>query len=149
MKKEMFKFKIDSKIFESEKSVISGVEMKSIAGISPDITICQILDKKAGIEIIQNESSVDLATNGIEKFLIIIQDFSCTLKLNSTDVPWNKQYISYEEVVSLVYGTNEMLKVIITYSHGPDVNPNGNLLAGEIILVKDFIRITADGTVKS
>lgn len=145
----MFKFKIDSNIFESEKSVISGVELKTIAGISPAVTICQILDKKAGIKIIQNESSVDLATNGIEKFLIIIQDFSCTLKLNSTDVPWNKQYISYEEVVSLVYGTNEMLKVTITYSHGPDVNPNGNLLAGEIILVKDFIRITADGTVKS
>src|ERR1035437_6253886 len=104
MKKEMFKFKIDSKIFESEKSVISGVEMKSIAGISPDITICQILDKKAGIKIIQNDSSVDLSASGVEKFLTIIQDFSCTLKLNCTDVPWNKQYISYEEVVSLVYG---------------------------------------------
>jgi len=42
-----------------------------------------------------------------------------------------------------------MLNVFITYCHGPEVNPNGNLLTGEIILVKDFIRITADGTVKS
>lgn len=149
MKKEMFKFKIDSKIFESEKSVISGSEMKLIAGISPDITICQVLDKKAGIKLVQNDSSVDLSANGVEMFLVIIQDFSCTLKLNSSDVAWNKQYISYEEVVSLVYGTNEVLKVSITYSHGPDVNPKGNLLTGEIILVKDFIRITADGTVKS
>jgi|GEM_PF-1518797 len=149
MKKEMFKFKIDSKIFESEKSVISGAEMKLIAGISPDITICQVLDKKAGIKIVQNNSTVDLSASGVEMFLVIIQEFSCTLKLNSTDVPWNKQYISYEEVVSLVYGTNEVLKVSITYSHGPETNPNGNLLTGEIILVKDFIRITADGTVKS
>jgi len=145
----MFKFKIDSKIFESEKSVISGAEMKLIAGISPDITICQVLDKKAGIKIVQNNSTVDLSASGVEMFLVIIQEFSCTLKLNSTDVPWNKQYISYEEVVSLVYGTNEVLKVSITYSHGPETNPNGNLLTGEIILVKDFIRITADGTVKS
>ena len=102
----MFKFKIDSNIFESEKPVISGIEMKSIAGISPDITICQILDKKARIRLVQNDFSVDLSASGVEMFLVIIQDFSCTLKLNSTDVPWNKQYISYEEVVSLVYGTN-------------------------------------------
>lgn len=149
MEKKVFKFKIDSNIFESEKSVISGAEMKSIAGVGPDITICQVLDKKAGIKILQNDSSVDLSANGVEMFQVIIRDFSCTLKLNSSDVTWNKQYISYEEVVSLVYGTNEMLKVTITYSHGPEVNPNGNLLAGETILVKDFIRITADGTVKS
>ena len=149
MKKEMFKFKIDSKIFESEKPVISGVEMKSIAGISPDITICQVLDKKAGIKLVQNDSLVNLSASGVEMFLVVIQNFSCTLKLNSTDVPWSKQYISYDEVVSLVYGTNEVLKVSITYSHGPETNPNGNLLIGEIILVKNFIRITADGTVKS
>jgi len=149
MKKEVFKFKVDSNIFESEKSVISGAEMKSITGLSPDITIYQILDKKAGIKIIQNDSSVDLSVSGVEKFGVIIQNFSCTLKLNSSDIQWNKQYISYDEVVSLVYGTNEVLKVSITYSHGPETNPNGNLLIGEIILVKDFIRITADGTVKS
>lgn len=149
MEKKVFKFKIDSNVFESEKSVISVAEMKSIAGISPEVAICHVLDKKAGIKIVQNDTSVDLSASGIEKFLVIIRDFSCTLKLNSSDVLWNKQYISYEEVVSLVYGTNEMLKVSITYSHGPEVNANGNLLAGETILVQDFIRITAYGTVKS
>jgi hypothetical protein len=71
--------------------------------------------------------------------------------VNGSKKTWDHEKISYSEVVQLAYpgqhGDNEVFTV--TYSKGPPQNPQGSLVQGKSVFVKNGMVFDVTRTVQS
>ena len=78
----------------------------------------------------------------VEKFEIIV---------NATVKPWHEESISFSQVVDLAFTPPHKPTEIFTvqYSHGPKDNPQGILVAGHSVIVKNRMVFDVSRTDKS
>jgi hypothetical protein len=74
------------------------------------------------------------------------------LIVNGREKEWNKRKISFEEAVILAYGNYDISpnKVFtVTYDRGPHQNPEGSMVYGDIVFVKNKMIFNVTATDKS
>ena len=75
-----------------------------------------------------------------------------TIYVEGTPHPWPKGEISYEEVVTLEepgYANNPSITYSVTYKRGVGNKPEGTLVAGASVKIKDGMRFSVSETGQS
>lgn len=66
--------------------------------------------------------------------------------VNTVEKPWTEKFITFEQVVVLAFGqieNNPDVTYTVTYKRGDDHKPEGSLVKGEKVRVKDKMRFNA------
>jgi hypothetical protein len=138
--KKKLKYSIDGKNFDTDKQYIKGSQIRKQGNIAEDFEI--YLDNKEPWEddLILDDEIVDLARPGKEKFYSKEKPFLVELIVNLLKKPWNAKKISFEEVIVLAFGSydgNPKKGYTVTYDRGPKQNPEGSMVKGKSVFVKD------------
>jgi hypothetical protein len=75
-----------------------------------------------------------------------------TLIVNTRERKWEKETISYKEVIVLAFGSyedNENITYTVDYLRGPKENPEGSLTKGKSVEVKNQMIFNVTKTHKS
>jgi hypothetical protein len=74
------------------------------------------------------------------------------IQVNSRDKVWNEKKISFDEVLILAFGTistDQNVSYSVTYKKGDNNKPEGIMVKGDIVTVKDGMRFNATQTNRS
>jgi hypothetical protein len=138
--KKKLHFTIDKKQFVWYKQFIRGIQIRELGNIPSDIAI--YLDIKEGYEddFIADDEVVDLARPGVEHFITKDKPIKIKLIVNATPHDWNQMTISFEQVVTLAFGTydpNPSRGYTVTFSRGPESKPEGTMVKNSVVDVKN------------
>jgi len=150
--KQKLKYSIDGKNFETDKQYIKGSQIRSQGNVAEDHQI--FLDNKEPYEddLIEEDEVVDLARTGKEKFYSKEKPFSVELIVNLKTKPWTEKTISFEQVITLAYGSydsNPGKGYTVTYDRGPQQNQEGSMVKGQLVFVKHKMIFNVKQTDKS
>lgn len=146
-----YRFFLDERAFDWGATHISGSTIKRLAEVVSATTDVW-LDAPAGGEdrLIEDQEMVDLSRTGTERF--IARPVCITIKVNSRERVVDRRELSYWEVVKLAYpeaGPSEQIIYSIDYASGPRQNPNGSLVEGQSVIVKEGMKFYVTPTDKS
>jgi hypothetical protein len=151
--KNTLKFKINNEVYAWHQQYITGAEVKHLAGISENEILFLEIKNPWEDELIENETRVDLARPGIERFYSKKHDDCMPFKIivNAREHDWNKRNIKYEEVVKLAFPNNPGNNTVytVTYTDGPGQNPEGSMVDGAKVVVKNKMKFNVTATNKS
>lgn len=134
--------------YKWEQPLISGFEVKQLGGIEPTAKLYLKGKGNQPDELIADEQQVDLSNPGIEKF--VSKDVRVVIIVNSREHTWEKPQISYDELVVLAYGqVAANTAYTITYSNGPEDNPEGFVVKGQVVVVCNKMNFNVTGTSQS
>jgi hypothetical protein len=80
------------------------------------------------------------------------QEHGITLIVNGRPKPWTEKMISFEQVVVLAFGTydpNPDKVYTVVYDKGAYENPEGSMVRGSKVFIKDKMIFNATATDKS
>jgi hypothetical protein len=148
------KFKINKEVYSWPNQFITGGDIRSLIEIPNDDLLFLELKKPLEDELIEINTKVDLTRPGIEKFYTKKNDDHLPFRLyvNGREVDWSLRNISYDQVVKLAfpnYSDNGTIVYTVTYSDGPGQNPEGSMVKGDIVLVKNKMKFNVTATNKS
>lgn len=150
--KPVLNLTINSKKYEWHEEYITGAEIKKLGDIPLDEEIFLAIKKPWEDELINDDTKVNLARPEIEHFYSKDKDFKITLIVNGRPKLWAEKMISFEQIVVLAFGTYDPKpdKVYtVTYDRGPHENPEGSMVKGNTVFVKDKMIFNATATDKS
>lgn len=148
--KHPLKFKLDGNVFAWNSQFITGLQLRAICNIDEESDIFLKIKGPYEDQLIEDHTKVDLARPGIEKF--ISKDKIITLIVSGKKKEWEKRTISFVEVVTLAFGTfseNVNVAYTVTYSRGPKKNPQGSMVKGDNVFVKNKMIFNVTATDKS
>jgi len=143
-------FTINGMSFISYEQYIKGSVIRQLGKIPTTDDIFLKIEQPFKDEFIADDEEVDLARPGKEHF--ISKPICITLIVNARPKPWNKRTISFEEVVVLAFGNydqNPNRIYTVTYSNGVPPKPEGTMVKGQVIHVKDKTNFDVSATDKS
>lgn len=145
-----FRFFLDERAFDWGAPLISGGTIKRLAGV-PSATTDVWLDAAGGHDrLIGDKEMVDLARPSTERF--VTRTIRITIKVNSRDREVDHRDLTYWEVVKLAYPEavpSDQIIYSIDYASGPCQNPNGALVEGQSVSVKEGMKFYVTPTDKS
>lgn len=131
--------------FKWEQPLIQGSQIKQLGGIEPNAELYLKGKGQQPDVLIADDQQVDLSNPGIEKFYS--RDLQVVIIVNSRNIIWNKMQISYDELILLVYDhPSPTMAYTITYSNGPEVNPEGFVVKGQVVVVCNKMNFNVTGT---
>jgi hypothetical protein len=145
-----FRFFLDERAFDWGASHISGATIKRVAGVPAETTDVWLDAAGGNDRLIENKEMVDLAQPGTERF--ITRPIHIKIKVNSRDRVVNHRVLTYWEVVKLAYPEavpSDQIIYSIDYASGPPQNPNGSLVEGYSVVVKEGMKFYVTPTDKS
>lgn len=145
-----FRFFLDERAFDWGAAHISGATIKRVAGVSPETTEVWLDAAGGNDRLIENKEMVDLAQPGTERF--ITRPIHIKIKVNSRDRVVDHRVLTYWEVVKLAYPEavpSDQIIYSIDYASGPHQNPNGSLVEGQFVVVKEGMKFYVTPTDKS
>jgi len=133
-----FRFLLDERAFDWGASRISGVTLKHLAGV--DISSHDVWqDAPGGTDVlIEDDGFADLAAPGVERFISRPIGFVIVVNGKRKEVSRRRQ--SYWEVVKLAFPEavpSENIIYTINYARGPHANPEGSMVEGQNVKIKD------------
>lgn len=143
---------VNGKKHEWPVQYITGAEIRKLGSISKEDEIYLKIKSPWKDEHITDDTSVDLARPGLEEFFSLENPKPITLIVNGREKHWPKNTISFEEVVRLAFDTyveNDTTVYTVTYKRGPKHNPEGSMVKGEFVYVKDKMIFNVTATNKS
>src|SRR5574344_738825 len=121
----------------SRKWTLSGEQNKLITFKSLNDELYLVIPSYED-ELIENDKIVNMARPGIERFLSRKTNKVTTLIINGQLKEYNGAKIPFVQVVKLAFGekpsANEM-GYTVTYSDGPQQNPEGIMSKGDTVFV--------------
>ncbi len=150
--KEMLHLVINDKTHEWHQEYITGAGIRKLAGISPDEEIFLSVKKPWEDELIADDKQVNLARPGTEHFYSKDKNFLITIIVNGRPKPWAEKTITFEQAVILGFGNydpNPGRVYTISFDRGPYQNPEGSMVKGQKVFVKDKIIFNVTATDKS
>jgi len=146
--------KVNGKPYEVEECFMDPIEIMSIAGINSERNYLKEI-RKGDIEVTY-EDDVDhkIAITKHSCFVSceIEEPIECVIVNSKEPKDWSKETISFEEVVILAYGkvsTDPNVIYTINYINGVPSKPEGSMLKGDIISVKNKMIFNVTETNKS
>lgn len=150
--KKKLEFRIDDKPYEWFKQYITGYDLRKLCGAAEDVDIFLAIQHPWEDELIKDDTSVDLARPGIEHFYTKKPVTEFCLIVNAREKTWKEKKISYAQVVVLAFGVheeNDRKVYTVTYKHGPEQNPEGAMVKGDHVFVKNKMIFNVTATDKS
>lgn len=147
------KIKVDDKQYEVEECFMTPIEIMEVAGVNPD-RFYLIEIRKGNVEVSYKddvEHKIAVTKNSCFVSCEIDEVIKCVI-VNSKPKDWSKITISFEEVVILAYGkisTDPNVIYTVNYINGVPSKPEGSMLKGDIISVKNKMIFNVTETNKS
>jgi hypothetical protein len=143
---------INDNRYEWHKEYITGAEIRKLGNIPSEDEIFLAIKKPWKDEPIPNDKEVNLARPEVEHFYSKNKHFTVVLMVNLEAKPWAEKTITFEQVIELAYGSydgNEDKGYTVTYDRGPHQNPEGTMVKGERVFVKNKMIFNVKQTGKS
>jgi len=143
---------INGKKYEWDQEYITGAEVRKLGNIPAEDEIFLAIKKPWEDEPIPDDKQVNLARPEIEHFYSRDKNYKITLIVNGRPKHWTEKTITFEQVVVLAVGTydpNPDKVYTVTYDKGPHENPQGTMVRGQKVFVKDKMIFNATATDKS
>lgn len=150
--KHVLNLTINGKQYEWHQEYITGAEIRKLGKIPVDDEIFLAIKKPWEDEPIPDDKQVNLARPEIEHFYSKDKDFKVTLIVNGRPRPWTEKIITFEQVVVLAFGSydsNPNKVYTVVYDKGPHENPEGSMVRGSKVYVKDKMIFNVTATDKS
>lgn len=150
--KNVLNVTINGKHYELKQQYITGKEIKKLGNIPVEDELFLAIKKPWEDEPIHDEKQVNLARPEIEHFYSKDRDFKITLIVNGRPKSWTENTITFEQVIVLAFGTydpNPNRVYTVTFDKGPYENPEGSMVKGDKVLIKDKMVFNATSTDKS
>lgn len=150
--RKKLKFTINKIPYVWESQFITGKQIRELGRINSDDEIFLVNQKPYENELIADDATVDLARKGVEDFITKEKPFQAIIIVNGREKQWNEKTISFSQVVILAFGTydNNPSKVYtVTYDKGPRENPEGSMVKGDIVFIKNKMVFNVTATDKS
>ncbi|MCT1524729.1 multiubiquitin domain-containing protein [Sphingobacterium hotanense] len=150
--KKKLQFSINGKSFTWYKQYIRGSQIRELGNIPPEDDI--FLDINGGWQDDQilDDEVVDLARPGKEKFFSKPRPTEITIIVNARPHLWKEVEISFEQLVVLAFGSfdnNPNKGYTVTYSRGWEPKPEGTMVKGSVVRVKNKMIFDVTATDKS
>jgi hypothetical protein len=145
-----FRFLLNDRSFDWGAPQITGLTLKKLAEV--DVTGMAVwLDVPGGTSrLIGDQGFVNLAEPGVERFFTRPQEFHILVNTRPKDV--RQPTLSFWEVVKLAFPQAQPSPTTyytVTYKRGPKANPEGSMVAGETVHLKDGMLFNVTSTDKS
>ena len=150
--KKVLNLTINEERYEWYQQYITGAEIRRLGSIPPEDEIFLAIKKPWEDEPILDDTKVNLARPEIEHFYSKEKNSKITLIVNGRPKPWAEKKITFEQVVVLAFGTydpNPARVYTVTYDRGPRQNPEGSMVKGDVVFVKDKMIFNVTATDKS
>ena len=148
--KRLLMLVIDNKKYDWLDQYITGAQIRQLGGIGEGYDIFLKIKEPWTDELITNDTSVDLARPGVEHFFSVANEFH--LIVNGRERIWKKREIGFREVVELAFATyTDKVTMVYTvaYEDGPKENPEGSMVRGSVVFVKNKMIFHVTATDKS
>jgi len=150
--KKKLNFYINDNPFIWYKQYIRGIQIRELGNVLATDEI--YLDIKEGWQDDQilNDEVVDLARPGKERFFSKPGSSEFTIIVNARPHIWNEVEISFEQLIVLAFGSydnNPNKGYTVTFSKGWDPKPEGTMVKGSIVRVKNKMIFDVTATDKS
>ena len=145
-------FTVDGIKYSWHHQYITGLEIRTHAGIADDKNIYLVVKKPWDDELITDQARVDLALPTTEHFITKEKHYKVEIIVNGRKKEWDKHTISFWHVVKLAFpeaieGSNTVYTV--TYDKGPKENERGTMSKGDHVYVKNDMVFNVTATDKS
>lgn len=146
----VFKLMIDQRQIQWGAPTVSGKTLKLLAGVdaaSYDIWLRGLPQQD---RLIEDDELVDVTVPGVEKFAITHKKFNIIVNGRPKEV--NQSRLSFEEIIQLAFPGavfNETIAYTVTFKRGPSSNPEGSLVEGASVNLKNGMVFNATATDKS
>ncbi len=150
--KHVLQFTLNGKHFDWHHQYITGAELRKLGNIPDEDDIFLKMKEPWKDELIADETRIDLARPEIEHFFSKEKDVEVVIIVNGTPKKWDKRQISFKDVIILAYGKyvdSPTLVYTVAYEDGPKQNPEGSMLKGDVVVVKNKMIFHASATDKS
>ena len=148
---ESYRFTVDGRRFEWGAPEITGRMLKQFAGVDSNFFDVWLDVRGQGQDqIIDDNEHVRLDEPGVERFYTA--QIELTIIVNGRPRVVNKRALSFPEIVKLAFpDAKPAPETIFTvvYKNGPDQNPQGSLVEGQSVMLKDRMIINVTKTDKS
>lgn len=148
----VLRFKINNSAFKWHQQYVSGAEIRKLGNIPTDDEIFLSVQKPWEDELITDETKVNLARPEIEHFFSQEKHGKVMLIVNLKEKQWDEKSISFDQVLHLAYGISNPTPeqgFTVTYDRGSHQNPEGTMIKGESVFVKNKMIFNAKQTDKS
>ncbi|MGD9724784.1 MAG: multiubiquitin domain-containing protein [Alphaproteobacteria bacterium] len=132
------RFFVDGLSLEWPKKTLTGAAIKTLVGKDGENVELLQEEEDAPDKIIADSDEVNIGARGVEKFKT--RKIGVTIFVEGMPHPWNKPKITYAEVVTLEfpdYPQHPEILYSVTYTKGPNKKPEGDLVKGDTVHVKD------------
>ena len=138
--KHPLKFKINNEFFRWKSQYISGEQIRELGGIDDEHYLFLDFRDPNEDQLIEDDDRINLARPGVECFYSKPTKVKVTLIVKGREKEWCKRKISFEEVIILAYGSisdNPNICYTVAYKRGPRQNPDGSMVEGQVVFVKN------------
>jgi hypothetical protein len=145
-----FRFLVDDCTFDWGAAHITGATIKRLAGAKAHSNDVWQLIPDADDRVIGDREFANLETPAVERF--VIKPVVVHIIINARPREVHKREVAYWDVVKLAFPEAvpaENTVYTITYARGPHQNPEGSLVAGQHVVVKDGMAFYVTVTDKS
>lgn len=145
--------KVNDKQYEVEECFMTPTEIMETASINSDRNYLKEI-RKGGVEVTYKDDvdhKIAITKNSCFISCEIEELIECVI-VNSKPKDWSKDKISFEDVVILAYGkisTDPNVIYTINYINGVPSKPEGSMLKGDVISVKNKMIFNVTETNKS
>jgi len=147
-----YNFLVDGLNMVWPKKTITGKNIKRLVGKDDDETEVLLAREDRPDKVIGDDDEVRLADDGVEKLKTRPIRVAVTIIVEGTAHEWHKKKISYDEVVTLEvpnYAQHPEITYSVKYTNGPSHHPEGTLVKGESVKVKDGMIFSVSETGQS
>ena len=133
-----FRFELDARAFDWGGTVISGHTLKKLAGVNAQTHDVWLEVRGGEDRLIEDAELFDLSAPGVEKFYITKRKFK--IIINGRERMIEKSVLTYREVVLLAFPEavfDEKTVYTVTYAEGPRENPEGSMVEGQSVQLKN------------
>jgi hypothetical protein len=146
----LFKLMIDQRQIQWGAPNVSGKTLKLLAGVDAASHDIWLRGQPQDDRLIEDGELVDVTVFGVEKFVITHKKFNIIVNGRPKEVSQSR--LSFFEIIQLAFPgavINETTAYTVTFKRGPTSNPEGSLVEGGNLNLKNGMVLNVTATDKS
>lgn len=148
---ESYRFTVNGRRFEWGAPEITGRMLKQFAKVDPCLfDVWLDVRGQSEDQVIADNEPVRLDEPGVERFYTA--EISLTIIVNGRPRTVNKRTLSFSKIIQLAFPDSQAAPntiYTVVYKNGPDENPQGSLVEGQTVTLKERMIINVTKTDKS